>query len=485
MNIDQDIDSKRHRAKQEMKSLLAMLTVFAFMLLIFNSIYAFGWDYKILIIYLCLIQFTFMVQKLLGTRRQFITFYTLKCQFKLLFWDFRVNTCHNIFGMLFNYIDQLCLVYNWELQTININYLAYSLLVFQFLVLAITVLVSRTALDSDGLQQTQQIQEIVISYYTSFYKQSKVLEPYKLFLSHLNGQNKQHGLGCKPSQYYGLVWGHYLLNFEMFLAKTKQLRAITQQESYQVMGSLWINLLAIGFTFMPSTSLIAASLQLDYNIKQYSLGSLIFCIVFFLLQVLYVTRNKFILIHFYILQDFSNETEPQQAIQNNNVQKIRETIRVIHRASISKFPQFMTRLSSTYYVEVPIIREKQKSSNDLKQKGTPKKEDEDDLSKKFDQLISSPRIKMEASDTNMIEQSKRKKDNCLVCYEREPNMINMPCGHGGFCQDCCKELLIKSNLCMLCRKPVSHTLVVRSLQNRQSLVEVIGRIEQIMVGPQQ
>ena len=43
----------------------------------------------------------------------------------------------------------------------------------------------------------------------------------------------------------------------------------------------------------------------------------------------------------------------------------------------------MTRLSSTYYVEVPIIREKQKSINNSI-KVIAKKEEEDDLSKKFD-----------------------------------------------------------------------------------------------------
>lgn len=83
-----------------------------------------------------------MIQKILGSRR-----YTSPP-------SHRVNT-----NCLFAIVESalmisymLALVYCWEIEPININYVSYAILVLQFVILAITVLVSRGHQEIDVIE---------------------------------------------------------------------------------------------------------------------------------------------------------------------------------------------------------------------------------------------------------------------------------------------------------------------------------------------
>ena len=43
---------------------------------------------------------------------------------------------------------------------------------------------------------------------------------------------------------------------------------------------------------------------------------------------------------------------------------------------------------------------------------------------------------------------------CIICYEKEPNTIIEPCGHGGLCADCMLNLIQKEKICPLCRNVI-------------------------------
>lgn len=120
----------------------------------------------------------------------------------------------------------------------------------------------------------------------------------------------------------------------------------------------------------------------------------------------------------------------------------------------------MARLSSTYFKPSNDVKRKYRSRSLADMTPNPqiqkqKHLSDDEASKKFDQLLSSPRLKMECNESvapDMTSRFSKQSQLCLVCYERDSNMINMPCGHGGFCQECAESLLRKSDTCVLCRK---------------------------------
>lgn len=52
---------------------------------------------------------------------------------------------------------------------------------------------------------------------------------------------------------------------------------------------------------------------------------------------------------------------------------------------------------------------------------------------------------------------------CLICYEREGDHVLVPCGHGGYCQQCAHKVLtnpIATRLCPICRAGLSAIVKV-------------------------
>lgn len=44
------------------------------------------------------------------------------------------------------------------------------------------------------------------------------------------------------------------------------------------------------------------------------------------------------------------------------------------------------------------------------------------------------------------------KNECMMCYQKAPNTIFQPCGHGGVCFDCSIEIMKNGNIeCHFCR----------------------------------
>ncbi|CAK79713.1 unnamed protein product (macronuclear) [Paramecium tetraurelia] len=447
---------------------------------LFNTNVTFGWDYKIIIVYTCTTQFAFMISKLLSYKG--INSY---CCFALL-----------ESALFITYL--LGIVYNNEISAININFISYALLILQFVILAITVLISRQSVESDAQDQSKQIQEIVcITIYQKLVAAIKSIGSLQIvFLSLKWSQQINWGW----MQTLVIVWFilgtmtliEVCLIFDLIL---KCCNNELQNKKLLIFGGAWVNIVLVGFIIDIGLTFLGLGLLLDYNIGQINLLGFITSIVYYFFQILFYFKNQEELIQFFNLSETQQQIRPPE--QPNEQITLKERIKEIHRISISKVPQFMVKLSATYFRKQE-INENQKNQNELgssqdkkfrsisysdvkKQKEikkSPSQELEEDLTKKFDQLLSSPRIKLEVSESMAPELSSRGqyKQNvlCLVCYEKESNMINQPCGHGGFCQECSQQLLSKSNYCMLCRKPVTHTLLVQGVENRESLVEVIG-----------
>ena len=66
---------------------------------------------------------------------------------------------------------------------------------------------------------------------------------------------------------------------------------------------------------------------------------------------------------------------------------------------------------------------------------------------------------------------------CAVCFNSPPNVVFMPCGHGGACQDCSFRMCEKELVCFICKEPIEAALLVDSNKSKDGLVLVLGRLE--------
>ncbi|KAL4441307.1 hypothetical protein ABPG74_013602 [Tetrahymena malaccensis] len=74
--------------------------------------------------------------------------------------------------------------------------------------------------------------------------------------------------------------------------------------------------------------------------------------------------------------------------------------------------------------------------------------------------------------------SDKEQQTCLVCFVNQPNSVLMPCGHGGICADCAKDVCKKNGCCYLCRQEIQNIYQLESGNNNQGKYrKVIGITE--------
>ncbi|KAL4478837.1 hypothetical protein ABPG72_009663 [Tetrahymena utriculariae] len=61
--------------------------------------------------------------------------------------------------------------------------------------------------------------------------------------------------------------------------------------------------------------------------------------------------------------------------------------------------------------------------------------------------------------------SDKEQQTCLVCFVNQPNSVLMPCGHGGICSDCAKDVCKKNGCCYLCRQEIQNIYQLESGNN--------------------
>lgn len=62
---------------------------------------------------------------------------------------------------------------------------------------------------------------------------------------------------------------------------------------------------------------------------------------------------------------------------------------------------------------------------------------------------------------NVQNEAKKHEDSeCIVCYDRKPNIIHDPCGHGGLCKGCALEYIKNETTCMFCRVKIQKFYLI-------------------------
>lgn len=55
-------------------------------------------------------------------------------------------------------------------------------------------------------------------------------------------------------------------------------------------------------------------------------------------------------------------------------------------------------------------------------------------------------------------------------------MLFLPCGHGGLCQSCAFDIIIKSKSCYLCRHEINELFLVEKKANKIVKVKKIFKV---------
>jgi hypothetical protein len=55
---------------------------------------------------------------------------------------------------------------------------------------------------------------------------------------------------------------------------------------------------------------------------------------------------------------------------------------------------------------------------------------------------------------------------CLICFENESEIVNLPCGHGGLCKKCGIEIFDTNKECVLCRATIKKMLIINNKEKK-------------------
>lgn len=64
----------------------------------------------------------------------------------------------------------------------------------------------------------------------------------------------------------------------------------------------------------------------------------------------------------------------------------------------------------------------------------------------------------------MIGRVDGKVDKCVVCLERDPDTVAMPCAHRVVCEQCSRGLKRDHNnraVCVFCRQPLEYVYLIK------------------------
>ncbi|CAD8091005.1 unnamed protein product [Paramecium sonneborni] len=263
----------------------------------------------------------------------------------------------------------------------------------------------------------------------------------------------------------------FLFDFIYKATQLLQQRDPISRESInqQIIGSLWINLLILCISGLPTFTMVCYTIKLSTGKNSYNSLSITLSVIYSLVFIVYTLYYRI------SLSLFVSEIYQQRMIENNlgintdNLQryqlnspssKHKNRLTKSKEQILTQLPQYLIRLSQTYFL--PAI---DNDNQQLKQ-GQQIQQEQHIKRNKTDQ--DQPKL----SNRNSLTEINSDKDTqCFNCYQSESCAVYMPCGHGGLCIKCATEWFTEKQECLICRKPVES--VVKILQSEQNKVQVI------------
>ncbi|CAD8158416.1 unnamed protein product [Paramecium pentaurelia] len=240
----------------------------------------------------------------------------------------------------------------------------------------------------------------------------------------------------------------------------------------QIIGSLWINLLALCISGLPTFSMICYTIKLSTGQNSYNSLSITLSVIYSLVFIVYTMYYR-ISLSLFICQiqqqrgidnNIGVNTDNQQRYQLNSPSSKHKNHLIKSKEQIlTQLPQYLIRLSQTYFLPAidndNLPQLKQSQQQQIQQQQHSKKNKTDQEQPKLSNRIS------------LTEINSDKDTQCFNCYQNESCAVYMPCGHGGLCVKCATEWFTEKQECLICRKPVES--VVKISQSEQNKVQVI------------
>ncbi|CAD8175602.1 unnamed protein product [Paramecium octaurelia] len=271
----------------------------------------------------------------------------------------------------------------------------------------------------------------------------------------------------------------FLFDFICKAASFLQERDPINREAFnqQIIGSLWINLLILCVSGLPTFSMVCYTIKLQTGKNSYNTLSITLSVIYSLVFIVFTLYYRISLSQFVsqiqqsrvVENNVENNADNQQRYQlNSPSSKHRNHLIKSKEQILTHLPQYLIRLSQTYFMPA-----NDKDKDNASQQKQPQKfqfEQQHFKRNKTDQ--DQPKF----SNRNSLTEINSDKDTqCFNCYQNESCAVYMPCGHGGLCVKCATEWFNEKQECLICRKPVESVIQIsQSEQNKVQVIDVLA-----------
>ncbi|KRW99801.1 hypothetical protein PPERSA_07878 [Pseudocohnilembus persalinus] len=95
------------------------------------------------------------------------------------------------------------------------------------------------------------------------------------------------------------------------------------------------------------------------------------------------------------------------------------------------------------------------------------------------EILEKQKEKSPYSNVNKNDNEQIQEEPCLVCFDNEPNAVNMPCGHGGICYECALDLLQKKEECFLCRDKLTEVFQIEQDAQNNGNFKIMASVQMV------
>ncbi|CAD8100448.1 unnamed protein product [Paramecium sonneborni] len=450
----------------------------------------------------------------------------LLTMFILIYFNYRKGEecIWQLIEAMFLFFLKVFIVFYYEIQKFKIYFITIMMISLSILVLFMRVIQKLKF-------QLQNNQQIIVQFI-------KTLFCVQMTLIALKWEDKIEWVW---SQIFIILWVFLvvfaLILFISFIGCIETfINLLKKQTNHNyLIGNIWIFINIIGYTLLPFTFLYRLT-QLYDNQKELGEDETVQLIVLSGIYMIFLSvYTTFFLNNIRIflkeLQGFEQYSTrmPNQPIQNQQEQEQRidnipdsiETLSKKKRKKPFRFvklnaPLYLIKMSCTFFAifdklhfdqenvkqteqqitqralgqqtsnRMEFQKEIKANSNSLDDKtnnlGILEKQKEN-IQEQAKEIILPKKIQQEEpkksckSQNSLHEDQQSTQDKCLICYENQPNILFVPCRHGGICEKCAEDIMVKSNQCYLCRKDIKQILKINT-EGGKLIVNEISNIKQ-------
>ncbi|CAD8043888.1 unnamed protein product [Paramecium primaurelia] len=346
---------------------------------------------------------------------------------------FKIDVGNSTFDILFSTIIQTIILIHFRFKELEIQFLGYVVLAYYLLRFFVMVF-------------QKIILNVSMNRFIIYIQGFKVLFALQLMLVTIKWKNM---VDWNWFVIFSVIWSllviffifHLILILSIIeLAHDYQIQKATKS---QLIGGVWLILYFCGFSGIPSwfCYIICNNQEIvNYPTKQASLIlSILIIIQTFLVFMLSIVFRHHIKIY---IQDIGFEED----IQQQNMKESKQQSKIISKPTL---PQKLFQVSTTYFEYFKQAsqhpQQNQNITNSIINQGV--------KLKAFEFVMrSSDQMHSPEKESNQVQNEQK----CQVCFNQEPQIVMLPCRHGGICNYCLRQWLEKSPNCYICRQKINY-----------------------------